>query len=108
MAERITIEEALVAAMSPYALPPKTIKFLLIQQGLSGSEYYDNSIERELYSAVIEGLVKVKSLKKEQDPGSENDYDTDKIDEMIDYYRRKYDLEEEVPESQFINLTDEF
>jgi len=93
--------------MSPYALPKDTIELLLIQQGLDGDTAYSTSIDKSLYAAVIEGLYKVKTLTRESDPGSENDYDVDKIDDQIKYYRRKYDIPE--PEDyQFIDRTEEY
>lgn len=108
MAEtEMTIRQALAAAMSPYALPKQSVEFLLIQQGLDGDATYDNSMERTLFMAVIEGLYKVITLEKEKDPGTENAYDTDKIEDLIRHYQRKYDIEE--PEDyQFINRTDEW
>lgn len=106
---KITIKEALAAAMSPYALPNKTVDLLLIEQGLDGSADYDVNKAKEVYTAVIEGLIKFKSLTKEKDPGSENDYDVSKIDDMIRHYRAKYGIEDiDAQEQEFIDRTDEY
>ena len=55
----------------------------------------------------MDGLYKVITLTKEKDPGTENAYDTDKLEELIDYYRKKYDIEDPA-DYEFINRTDEW
>lgn len=104
----MTIKQAFRALLAPYILPEITIEFLLFEQGLDSNDECDTEEEKEsVYKAVIEGLYKVKTLKKEEDPGSANTYDTDKIDELIRHYRRKLGLEDE-DEVYFIDRTDEY
>lgn len=106
MPQTMTIFRALVSAMAPYALPKSTIEFLLIQQGLDAEAMYvPGENDKVFYTAVVEGLYKVKTLKKESDPGTENDYDTDKIDDLIDHYRGKYELTDDY---SFIDRTAEW
>ena len=96
--------------MAPYILPELTIEFLLTQQGLVANEAYDQETDQTaLYNAVIDGLYQVKTLTKEKDPGSENTYDVDKIDDLIKRYKRKLGMsEEEIEEIYFIDRTDEY
>lgn len=106
----MTNKQAFRALMAPYILPELTIEFLLTQQGLEAKEAYDQETDQTaLYNAVIDGLYQVKTLTKEKDPGSENTYDVDKIDDLIKRYKRKLGMsEEEIEEIYFIDRTDEF
>lgn len=94
--------------MSPYALPKQTVELLLIEQGLDGdAEYMKDIDKKQFYTAVVDGLYKVITLEKEKDPGTENDYDTDKVKELINYYQKKYDIEDPT-DYEFINRTEEW
>jgi hypothetical protein len=105
----MTIKRAFRAILAPYILPELTSEFLLTQQGLDANEEYNNDFEKQLYSAAVEALYQVKTLEKEKDAGSENNYDTDKIDELILRYKRKAGFpEEELEEIYFIDRTDEY
>lgn len=105
----MTNRKAFRALIAPYTLPELTIEFLLTQQGLVANEEYDDFSESALYSAVIEGLYQVKSLKSEKDPASENTYDVSRVNELINRYRRKIGLEElEEDDVFFVDRTDEF
>lgn len=104
----MTIRQALAAAMSPYALPKQTVELLLIEQGLDGDAEYTADIDKkQFYTAVVDGLYKVITLEKEKDPGTENAYDTDKVKELINYYQKKYDIEDPT-DYEFINRTEEW
>jgi len=104
----MTIRQALASAMAPYALPKQTVELLLIEQGFDGDAEYTADIDKkQFYTAVVDGLYKVITLEKEKDPGTENAYDTDKLEKLIDYYRKKYDIEDPA-DYEFINLTDEW
>ena len=104
----MTIRQALAAAMSPYALPKQTVELLLIEQGLDGDAEYTKDIDKkQFYTAVVDGLYKVITLEKEKDPGTENAYDTDKVNELIKYYQKKYDIEDPT-DYEFINRTEEW
>lgn len=106
----MTNKQAFRALMAPYILPELTIEFLLTQQELEAKEAYDQETDQTaLYNAVIDGLYQVKTLTKEKDPGSENTYDVDKIDDLIKRYKRKLGMsEEEIEEIYFIDRTDEY
>lgn len=105
----MTNKRALRAILAPYILPELTLEFLLTQQGLDANQDYSKDYEQKLYSAAVDALYQVKSLATEKDAGSENHYDTDKIDEIILKYKRKAGLsEEELEEVTFIDRTDEF
>lgn len=106
----MTNKQAFRALMAPYILPELTIEFLLTQQGLEAKEEYDQKTgQTALYNAVIDGLYQVKTLNKEKDPGSENTYDVDKVDELIKRYKMKLGMsEEEIEDVYFIDRTDEF
>lgn len=106
----MTNKQSFRALLAPYILPELTIEFLLSEQGLVANEEYNKDNDQEaLYYAVIEGLNQVKPLTKEKDPGSENDYDPDKIDELIKRYWRKLGRDvEELEDIYFIDRTDEF
>jgi hypothetical protein len=107
-ATSMTIRQALAAAMSPYALPKQTVELLLIEQGFDGDAEYKADIDKkQFYTAVVDGLYKVITLEKEKDPGTENAYDTDKVKELINYYQKKYDIEDPT-DYEFINRTEEW
>ena len=78
-----------------------------VQVSFDSPEYTADIDKKQFYTAVVDGLYKVITLTKEKDPGTENDYDTDKLEELIDYYRKKYDLEDPA-DYEFINRTDEW
>ena len=99
----MTILQAYKAALAPYTLPTQTIEFLLIKQGLDMSDDYDNSIEKELYKAVIDGLYQLISLTKEKDPGTEYNYDVNSLLELIKRYEDKYGEDEDC----FIDRSDD-
>lgn len=104
----MTIRQALAAAMSPYALPKQTVELLLIEQGFDGDAEYNRDIDRKtFYKAVVDGLWKVITLTKEKDPGTENDYDTDKVYDLIKKYCNEYDIDDPM-DYEFINRTDEW
>ena len=104
----MTIRQALASAMAPYALPKHTVELLLIEQGFDGDAEYTADIDKkQFYTAVVDGLYKVITLEKEKDPGTENAYDTDKLEKLIDYYRKKYDIENPA-DYEFINRTEEW
>ena len=108
MAANMTIRQALAAAMSPYALPKQTVELLLIEQGFDGDAEYTRDIDRkEFYTAVVHGLYKVITLTKEKDPGTENDYDTDKLKDLIKVYCNEYEIEDPL-DYEFIDRTDEW
>lgn len=105
----MTIKRALRAILAPYILPDLTLEFLLEQQGLNANDEYDNDLQQQLYASAVEALYQVKSLNTEKDAGSENRYDTDKIDEIILRYKRKAGVpEEDLEEVYFIDCTDEY
>lgn len=104
----MTIRQALASAMAPYALPRQTVELLLIEQGFDGDAEYTADIDKkQFYTAVVDGLYKVFTLTKEKDPGTENAYDTDKVKELINYYQKKYDIEDPA-DYEFINRTEEW
>lgn len=105
----MTIRQAMAAAMSPYALPKATVELLLIDEGFDGDQpYYPQNIDKKaFYTAVVHGLFKVITLKKEKDPGTENDYDTDKLKDMIKAYCNEYEIEDPL-DYEFINRSDEW
>lgn len=94
--------------MSPYALPKQTVELLIIDQGLDGdAEYTRETDKRQFYTAVVNGLYKVISLTKEKDPGTENDYDTDKVYDLIKKYCKEYEIEDPL-DYEFIDRTSEW
>lgn len=99
--------QAYRAAIRPYNLPKDSLEFLLLQQGLQLEDDFDTENAKEFYSAVVDGLMMVITLTKEKDAGSENDYDTDKIMDRINFYRRKYDIEDDT-DYEFIDRTSEW
>lgn len=102
----MTFQKAFRAAIAPYLLPDQTIELLLAQQGLDVSDLYDTDDNTPFYKAVIEGLYQLKTLKKEKDPATENEYDVEKLDDLIVHYKEKIgDTEEDY---MFINRTDEW
>jgi len=102
----MTFQKAFRAAIAPYLLPDQTIELLLAQQGLDVSDEYDTAENTSFYKSVIEGLYQLKTLKKEKDPASENEYDVEKLDDLIRHYKEKIgDTEDDY---MFINRTDEW
>ncbi len=102
-------KQAFKAALRPYSLPNDSIELILTQYGFDTSDDYEVGNEKNFYSAVIEGLMMLTSLKKEKDAGSENDYDTDKIERRITTLRRRWGIEDpEDEEVVFIDRTDEW
>lgn len=94
--------------MSPYVLPKQTVELLLIEQGFDGDADYTRDIDKkEFYTAVVHGLYKVITLTKEKDPGTENNYDTDKVKDLIKAYCNEYDIEDPF-DYEFIDRTDEW
>lgn len=104
----MTFNKAFKAAIAPYLLPDATIELLLIQQGLDCSEDYEQEHNIEFYKAVIEGLYQLRTLKKEKDPASENEYDVEKLDELIRHYKGKIGDDEDVDDYMFIDRTFEW
>ncbi len=105
----LTFKQAFRAAIAPYLLPDMTIELLLTQQGLDVGDEYETSEDNNFYQAVINGLYQLKTLKKEKDPASENEYDVDKIDDLIKRYSRYLDDDaEENTDNYFIDRTDEW
>lgn len=105
----MTNKQAYKAALRPYVLPNDSIELVLLQHGFNMDEDYTPGSEQEFYSAVIDGLYMLITLVKEKDSGSENQYDTDKIDDRIRAIRKKWDIEDPDEEDNcFIDLTDEY
>ncbi len=101
--------QAFKAALRPYSLPKDSIELILTQYGFDTSEEYEVGDEKNFYTAVIDGLTMLVSLKKEKDAGSENDYDTDKIERRISTLRRRWGIEDpEEEEVMFIDRTGEW
>ncbi len=102
--------QAFKAALRPYSLPKDSIELILTQYGFDTSDDYEAGNEKMFYTAVIDGLTMLLSLKKEKDAGSENEYDTDKIAGRISTLRRRWgiDDQEEEDEIMFIDRTDEW
>lgn len=103
----LSYKQAYRAAIAPYLLPDATIELLLVQQGLDVADEYDNNDNEAFYNAIINGLYQLKTLKKEKDPASENEYDVEKLDELIRHYRKLLDPEEDT-DYMFIDRTDEW
>ncbi len=105
----LTFKQAFRAAIAPYLLPDMTIELLLAQQGLDVGDEYETTEDPNFYQAVINGLYQLKTLKKEKDPASENEYDVDKIDDLIKRYSRYLDDDaEENTDNYFVDRTDEW
>lgn len=103
----MTFQKAFRAAIAPYLLPDQTIELLLLQQGLEVSDEYEPKYNTPFYKAVIAGLYQLKTLKKEKDPASENEYDNTQIDDLINHYKHKIGDEED-DSYMFIDRTDEW
>lgn len=104
----MTIRQALAAAMSPYALPKQTVELLLIEQGLDGDAEYTRDTDRHaFYKAVVDGLWRLITLIKEKDPGTENAYDIDRLEDLIKKYCKEYDIEDPL-DYEFIDRTEEW
>lgn len=103
----MTYTKAFRAAIAPYLLPDQTIELLLLQQGLDSTWEYDPECNTPFYKAVIAGLYQLKTLKKEKDPASENEYDNTQIDDLINHYKHEIG-EEEDNNYMFIDRTDEW
>lgn len=102
-------KQAYKAALRPYILPNDSIELILLQHGFDATDDYEVGNEKQFYSAVIEGLNMLVSLVKEKDAGSENQYDTDKLENRIITLRRKWDIEDPAEaEVMFIDRTDEW
>lgn len=104
----MTNKQAYKAALRPYALANDTIELMLMQHGFDSGGDYVVGNEKEFYSAVIDGLYMLITLVKEKDAGSENQYDTDKIEALIGHYRKKWDIDDESDEAMFEDLTHEW
>ncbi len=103
----LSYKQAFRAAIAPYLLPDATIELLLTQQGFDGADEYDKDSNEAFYNAIINGLYQLKTLKKEKDPASENEYDVEKLDELIRHYKSLLAPEEDTDE-MFIDRTDEW
>lgn len=86
--------EALRALMRPYELSEDTCQILLMQQDLEPSDEYDRIYEKSLYQAVVDALYQVITLTEESDNGSKQKYDVSLIKDLINRYKKKYNLEE--------------
>lgn len=105
----MTNKQAYKAALRPYILPNDSIELILMQYGFDTTEEYETGNEKQFYSAVIEGLIMLITLVKEKDAGSENQYDTDKIEDRINWLRKKWDIEDPTEEdNDFIDRTSEW
>ncbi|MCM1443608.1 MAG: hypothetical protein NC083_08795 [Muribaculum sp.] len=90
--------EALRALMRPYELSEDTCQILLMQQDLEPSDEYFRDNDKPLYQAVVNALYQLMTLIEESDNGSKQKYDISLIQDLINRYRRKYDLEDEQEE----------
>ena len=93
--------DAIKAKMFPYELPDETVGFLLLEQGLNGSDSYNHeNNHKSLIKAVIAALYQLISLVKEKDNGSEMQYDTDAILALIKHYKDELDEKPETPQNR--------
>jgi hypothetical protein len=84
------LKDAIEAKLYPYELPTETIEFLLAEQGLNGSDEYNNGAHKMLVTkAVVNGLYQLVTLTKEKDNGSELQYDKDAIWALIRFYENE-------------------
>lgn len=89
--------DAIKAKMFPYELPEETLSFLLDEQGLGASGAYNrNENSTALTKAVINALYQLITLVKEKDNGSEVQYNTDAIKDLIKRYSK------DIPEEQVL------
>lgn len=92
----------------PYEVEDGKLELLLDEQGLQPNNDYNGRNKSNLkgvYKAVIDALYSLKTLKKEQDNGSTIEYDVDKIDDMINRYRKKIDEPKEEDKPKNIDIT---
>ena len=82
--------EALRHYIEPYEVSEGKMEILLTEQGLQTAAIYSPGNDRtQMYKAIIAVLQSLITLKKEKDNGSEVDYDTDAIKELLNYYQRQ-------------------
>lgn len=85
----MNLKEALTAKLRPYELPEDSLELLLLEQGLQTSGKYDVSQKSALTKAAIAGLYQLSSLKKEQDGGSTQEYDSEALQKTIARYENE-------------------
>ena len=84
--------EAIRYYIEPYEVSEGKLEILLAEQGLQTTANYDPIADKStMYTAVIAVLTSLITLKKEKDNGSEMDYDTDALQDLIGYYRKQLD-----------------
>lgn len=88
MKERTNLEVA-KAKMFPYELEEDTLEILLEDEGLDPSSTYSRNDKQAVIKAVINALYQLITLEKEKDNGSEMQYDTDKILDLIHHYEKE-------------------
>lgn len=87
MKERTNLD-VVKAKMFPYELEEDTLEILLEDEGLEPSSAYSANDKRPVIKAVINALYQLIVLVKEKDNGSEMQYDTDKILDLIHHYEK--------------------
>ena len=107
----MTYREAFRANMRPYMLPHDSVEFLLTEQGLSQDDEYvaDEENRKSLFTAVVNGLSQVISLKEEKDTGSTQTYDVEAVKIRIRILCRRYGIDNPLEEGeQFVDRTNEW
>lgn len=80
--------EVVKAKMFPYELEEDTLEILLEDEDLEPSSTYSRENKEPVIKVVINALYQLITLVKEKDNGSEMQYDTDKIMDLIHHYEK--------------------
>ena len=96
----MTIKDAILAKIQPYTLPDSTIEVLALENGIADveSQYQPESLKAAVTKTVIAALKQLSTLTREQDHGSTQTYDPERLHERINAMSR--DLPEEEKEEE--------
>ena len=92
----MTVKDAIIAKIQPYTLPDSTIEVLALENGIEdvNGEYHPNSFKAAVARTVVAALKQLITLTREQDHGSTQTYDPERLQERINAISRSLPEEE--------------
>ena len=98
----MTVKDAIIAKIQPYTLPDSTIEVLALENGIAdvNGEYQPNSFKAAVARTVVAALKQLITLTREQDHGSTQTYDPERLQERINAISRSLPEEEKEEDLQ--------
>lgn len=98
----MTVKDAIIAKIQPYTLPDSTIEVLALENGIAdvNGEYQPESLKAAVTKTVVAALKQLSTLTREQDHGSTQTYDPERLQDRIKAISRNLPEEEQEEELQ--------